>query len=522
MVRSKQTGPKTMGEPAKRRELPQFKTVKGHAGTTIIKTMSSKTMLPSSVKLVLKPYCFFCHDGGSLYDCSKCPRTVCHKCVIIPKEFIEQVMGDDIHFICPGCHESQGQCQGDDAIIAPYFGFVDHEGYPAFTVPAVIHGHIEATSRSQVCSNPILILHFVLQSLQPSHSPAAIMQQELQLYRPNDIIQYHKITFDFRTMEKFFKHTQAMTNLVERIKHIEYERIEVFVYTHSETVQGNLWGGFKENETIGRGKSKKTILDAPVVYTVNHFFAGLFVGRVADYIKGSTLWMLACGHTVREPDTFKSFKNNVKCYEVKHAFAFGAEPFHACLTTPLVTTYVDRVLIEGFEVQEVMQDLLLACPRLAKHSFIIHLHVTNNAFHCRRPTMAEYKQGMIHTPGGTTSMAVTTYTFFHENNCPFGNALPYQCSKCMCICTWQHLASCPSAPNESKCACKNLKCGHTITYMMLKQSHIILFSQGYRGTSTVSGKLVKKGHNAAGSGWLVSQMIEGGMVTDDDSPADSC
>jgi hypothetical protein len=96
------------------------------------------------------------------------------------------------------------------------------------------------------------------------------MQQELQPYRPNDIIQYHKITFDFRTTEKFFKHTQAMTNLVEHIKHIEYERIEVFVYTHSETVQGDLWGGFEENETIGRGKSKKTILDAPVVYTVNH------------------------------------------------------------------------------------------------------------------------------------------------------------------------------------------------------------------------------------------------------------
>jgi hypothetical protein len=109
-------------------------------------------------------------------------------------------------------------------------------------------------------------------------------------------------------------------------------------------------------------------------------------------------------------------------YKVEHAFAFGAELFHACLTTTLVTTYVDCILIEGFEVQEVMQDLLLACPRLAKHSSIIHLHVTNNAFRCRRPTMAEYKQGMIHTPGGTISMAVTTYMFFHENNCPFGNA----------------------------------------------------------------------------------------------------
>jgi hypothetical protein len=61
-----------------------------------------------------------------------------------------------------------------------------------------------------------------------------------------------------------------MTNLIECIKHIEYECVEVFVYTHSETVQGDLWGGFEENETIGRGKSKKTILGAPVAYTVDH------------------------------------------------------------------------------------------------------------------------------------------------------------------------------------------------------------------------------------------------------------
>ncbi|KAG1718440.1 hypothetical protein EDB19DRAFT_1920596 [Suillus lakei] len=429
-------------------------------------------------------------------------RAVCRKCVVIPEEFMKRIKEDGVHFICPGCHENQGQCQGGDAIV-PYFGFVDHEGAPALTTPAVIHGHVEATSRSQ--------------TLQPSHSPAAIMRQELQPYRPNDTIQYHEIIFDFGTTEKFAKHTQAMTKLVECIKHIEYERVEIFVYTHSETVRGDLWGGFEDSETVGRGKSKIVIAGAPVAYTVDQFIAGLFVGGMEDYVKGATLWMLACGHMVREPVAFQAFKDSVKRYEVEHAFAFGAELFHACLTTPLITTYVDRVLIEGFEVQEVMQDLLLACPRLAKHTSIVHLHVMNSPFRRRRPTMAEYKQGVIRIPGSTASMTATTYTFFHENNRPFGNALPYQCSNCMCVRTWQRLASRLSAPDESKFACK--KCGHAITYTMPRQSRIILFSQGHRGTSSASGKLVKKGHSAAGSGWLVSETVESGAVTDADLPA---
>ncbi|KAG1764778.1 hypothetical protein EV702DRAFT_1051247 [Suillus placidus] len=432
MARTKQTGPKCTGGPAKRGELPQFKSVKSHAGKTVIKTVSFKPTLPSSAKVVLKPvshniYCFFCRDGGSLYDCSKCPRVVCHKCIVIPEKFMERVKEDDVYFICPGCHESQGQCQRSETI-TPYFGFVDHEGAPVLTAPAVIHGHVEATSRSQ--------------TLQPSHSPAAIMRQELQPYRPDDILQYHEFIFDFGTPDKFAQHTHAMTKLVNRVKHTEYERVEIFIYTHSETVRGDLWGGFEESEIIGRGKSKKTIPGEPVAYSVDQFFAGLFVGGMEVYLKGATLWMLACGHTVRDLVAFKLFKDCVKRYEVEHAFAFGAESFHACLTTPFITTYVDRVLIEGFEAQEVMQDLLLSCPRLANHSSIIHLHVMDGAFRRRRPTMAEYKQGMIRIPGSTASMTVTTYTFFHENNRPFGKALPYQCSTC--------IASSPIPPCQAK------------------------------------------------------------------------
>jgi hypothetical protein len=54
-------------------------------------------------------YCFFCWDGGTLYDCFNCPRAVCRKCVIVPAEHQERIDDEDVRFICPGCHEMRGK-----------------------------------------------------------------------------------------------------------------------------------------------------------------------------------------------------------------------------------------------------------------------------------------------------------------------------------------------------------------------------------------------------------------------------
>ncbi|KAG1758087.1 hypothetical protein EDD22DRAFT_850306 [Suillus occidentalis] len=356
-------------------------------------------------------------------------------------------------------------------------GFEDATGAPVLTVPATINGHIEVTSRSQVCSDPVLILHFVLKGLPPSGSPAPIMREALWPYGgPNGSIRYHEIIFDFGTEEKHDKHVESMTELVNKFKHLHYERVEVFIYTHSETVRGDIWGGFEDDTSVGRGRNK---IITP----------GLFVGGIEDYIQGATLWMLVCGHTIREPPAFKLFKDCVKCYKPKHTFAFSAELFHASLTTPFVTAYVDRILIEGFDVQEVI------------------------TFRRRQPTMVEYNQGSTQVLTGPVSLTVTMYTYFHDNNRPFGNALPYQCPKCMCVRTWQRVTY--NMKDESRFACK--RCKNTITYIRPAQSHIIMYSQGYRGTSSVSGKLVAKGHKASGSGWLVFAVVESGAVVDVDN-----
>lgn len=163
--------------------------------------------------------------------------------------------------------------------------------------------------------------------------------------------------------------------------------------------------------------------------------------------------------------------------------------------------------MEGLETQDVIRDLLLVSPRLAMHATVIHIHITNG-FRRRFPTIVEYTQGLVHVPDAKHLMVVSKYTFFHETNRPLGNPLPYQCPGCKCVRTWDRImnGSKSFGLDGSKFTCR--KCGHTITYTPQRhQSQVILLSQGFWGTSSGNGKLVKKG-SATGTGWLLSVTTE--------------
>ncbi|KAG2353440.1 hypothetical protein BDR07DRAFT_1383153 [Suillus spraguei] len=314
---------------------------------------------------------------------------------------------------------------------SPYYGFEDSQGTPILTVPAIIKGHIELTSCSQICSSPILILNFILDGVNPSGSPACIMRDVLEPYVAGRNLQYHEVFFDIGTLEKAERHTKLMKALMNKVKDISFERIEVFVHTHSETIRGDLWGG-----------------------------------GINGYLKGANLWMLACGQTVQVLDAFAALKARVKYHELEHIVAFNAARFHASLISAFVLAYAERVLIEGFEVQDTVPDLLAVSTQLAMHASVIHIHLTS-AFRRRPITIVEYTKPVTHVD--ELSMTVTTYTFFDENRRPWGNTLPYQCSSC--------------------------------------KSEIILFTQGYQKSNSVGG-ISTKGFNAVFlSKWFMQNAI---------------
>ncbi|KAG1750612.1 uncharacterized protein EDB91DRAFT_1078622 [Suillus paluster] len=266
----------------------------------------------------------------------------------------------------------------------PRIGFEDAQGGPALEIPAIVNAHIELTSRSEICTAPILILNFVLNGINPSGSPARVMQALLQPYIPAKDLHYHEIIFDFGTDEKFKRHEKLMGKLV------------------------------------------------------NEFFAGIFVSGLEEILKGATLWMLVFGHMVHKTESFKRFTSCVKHHDIENAFAFGAEGLHVCLTTPFIAAYVERVLIEGFLVQEVMPSLLVG-----------KLHIDDKS-----------------------STTVSTYTFFDENQRPWGSALPLQCSSCKCLRQW--------------------KC---ISPLISDNGSVVKF--------TCSGRLSRENQGAGGSGWLI-------------------
>lgn len=143
----------------------------------------------------------------------------------------------------------------------------------------------------------------------------------------------------------------------------------------------------------------------------------------------------------------------------------------------------------------------MVSPRLGTHTSIIHFHVANS-FRRRYPTIHEYNKG-LQPVSDQVLVTASSFTFFHEINRPFGNPQPYQCPGCKCVRPWGRIFS---KLEESKFACQN--CNHTIAYNKPNGTQIILYSQGFCGTSSVSSKLVRKGRNAAGSGWLMSVTIE--------------
>ncbi|KAG1754740.1 uncharacterized protein EDB91DRAFT_1076846 [Suillus paluster] len=509
MAHTRRTKIKSTGGPAKHGVLPgSLRHVPVHNGKVLIESVYPN-MLPSGlsktitsgIKGPLKPqhwniWCLLCRDGApQMYECSFCPRTICERCLAIPEESWEYINSDDIFFRCPGCHEVRNKWDRK-GIITLYSGFEDAEGKPALARPVTIHGHIELTSRSEVCTMPVLvlILNFVLDGVDVLGSPAHIMRDALHPYVAAD---YHEIIFDVRTVSKAKNHAKLMTKLANELGSCCYDRVKVFVHSHSETTRGDLWGGFKNSKNKGeRGE--------PVAYAINDFFALVFVNGMENFLQGSTLWMLVCSHMVRKVDAFDNFKACTKSYEVQHAFAFGAEHFHACLITAFNIAYVSRVLVEGFEVQDTMQDLLVASFQLGMHSSVIHVHITN-AFRRRPPTVSEYNKGALYVDE-KASMITSMYTYFNENQRPWGNPLPYQCSDCNCVRPWNR--STRSMSDDVKFSCKN--CSFILTYTKPDQTKIILFTDGYQGTSNASGKLTKKGCGT-GCGWLVLVANEPGV-----------
>jgi hypothetical protein len=95
------------------------------------------------------------------------------------------------------------------------------------------------------------------------------MQNVLEPYIAGENLQYHEVVFDIGTLEKAERHTKSMKALANKVKDILFKCVEIFVHTHSETIRGDLWGGFEDAALVGKKRKKVLNFDDPVTYMVD-------------------------------------------------------------------------------------------------------------------------------------------------------------------------------------------------------------------------------------------------------------
>ncbi|KAF8125345.1 hypothetical protein EV363DRAFT_1176097 [Boletus edulis] len=58
-----------------------------------------------------------CSDGGELWGCNVCVRSVCKKCLKVPRKDYPVIQHEDVKFLCVSCHLMDGNATKS---VAPY------------------------------------------------------------------------------------------------------------------------------------------------------------------------------------------------------------------------------------------------------------------------------------------------------------------------------------------------------------------------------------------------------------------
>jgi hypothetical protein len=86
--------------------------------------------------------------------------------------------------------------------------------------PVEIQDEYQLTASSQVVSESLLLLHFILASIPRGGNPARIASELLTAFIPNKSFKYEEIVFDLTTDNLISKYTADMTDFVKNIERL--------------------------------------------------------------------------------------------------------------------------------------------------------------------------------------------------------------------------------------------------------------------------------------------------------------
>jgi len=112
---------------------------------------------------------------------------------------------------------------------------------PGIDSPMKVQGQFQMTSQSQVSTDDLLVLHFILQSLDGIGSPPHLLYQYMQgLIHASGVV-YEEISFNLETLEQVVNHGHAMNEMAQRLSSNKTQRVVIFITNHSDEDRGDLF-----------------------------------------------------------------------------------------------------------------------------------------------------------------------------------------------------------------------------------------------------------------------------------------
>ncbi|KAI6014274.1 hypothetical protein BKA83DRAFT_4129931 [Pisolithus microcarpus] len=382
------------------------------------------------------------------------------------EDLMKKVCAVDTNFHCPGCHELR-----DGALkcnLTPYFAFtrnVHGKTIHVLDQPVIMSSVCERASKSQVCAESTLILHFLCTGMQTQGSLPLLLKTTLDEYHTKASLEYTEVTFDFGTQKKLNQWRAKAKKLGAKLGASDFKRKIIFVTVHSEVTRGDLFSGKDEK-------------GGDVAMRVEEFMSCLFSPPLEEVVYASTLFMLTCGPLVSFQESFTSMQQSIRqelssslvSLQPEYTIAFTALNFINAVLKPFLVSYSVQVLIEGHALGDVLQDLLNVSLGLRMHSDVILFHVaglisSKAPFLLRRASLA-------------TTPLVTgyRYSWYHSHRRPWGNSLPIGCKKCAAIRPWgrSKLDPQPDQPKARVTKCQSKGCDFEVRTQPLPHEYQVL------------------------------------------------
>jgi len=111
---------------------------------------------------------------------------------------------------------------------------------PGIDSPMKEPGQFQMTSQSQVSTDDLLILHFILQCLDGIGSPLHLLYQYMQGFIHASGVVYEEISFNLETLEQVINHGHAMKEMAQHLSSNKTQCVVIFITNHSDEDRGPL------------------------------------------------------------------------------------------------------------------------------------------------------------------------------------------------------------------------------------------------------------------------------------------